>query len=106
MKIVHYMHVNKLWYYWLDNSEQKKYWRKIQYEDDLNDVNLLSEEVITERHAKELLKELFPDNKIMKAVPYHYSPSPWGSRPFKNTVDRKRMLKEKNEFREELVDSK
>lgn len=106
MKIVHYMHVNKLWYYWLDNSEQKKYWRKIQYEDDLNDVNLLSEEVITERHAKELLKELFPDNKIMKAVSYHYSSSPWGSRPFKNTVDRKRMLKEKNEFREELVDSK
>ena len=106
MEIVHYMHLNKLWYYWLDDSEQKKYWRKIQCEEDLNDVNLLSEEIITERQVKELLRELFPDNKIMKAIPYHYSPSTSGSRPFKNTVDRKRMLKDKNEFREELANSK
>lgn len=83
MKIVHYMHVNKLWYYWLDDSERKKYWRKIQCEEDLNYVNLLSEDIITERQARDLLRELFPDNKIMKAIPYHHSPSPWGSRPLK-----------------------
>ena len=106
MEIVHYMHVNKLWYYWLDDSECKKYWRKIQCEEDLKYVNLLTEDIITERQARDLLKELFPDNKIMKTIPYHHSPSPWGSRPFKNTVDRKRMLKEKVEFREELADSK
>lgn len=106
MKIVHYMHVNKLWYYWLDDSERKKYWRKIQCEEDLNYVNLLSEDIITERQARDLLRELFPDNKIMKAIPYHHSPSPWGSRPLKNTVDRKKMLKEKIEFREELAESK
>lgn len=74
MEIVHYMHVNKLWYYWLDNSEQKKYWRNIQTEYDLQYINLLSEEVITERKAKELLRELFPNNKIMKAIPYHEAP--------------------------------
>ena len=102
MKIVHYMHVNKLWYYWLDDSEQKKYWRKIQYENDLKNVNLLSEEIITERQAKDLLKELFPDNKIMKSIPYHEAPSSSGSRPVKITVDRKGMLKEKIKFREEL----
>lgn len=103
MQIVHYMHVNKLWYYWLDDSEQKKYWRKIENEDDLKDVNLLSKDVITEHQAKELLREMFPENKIMKAVPYHHSPSPWGSRPFKNTVNKKRMMREKIKFREELM---
>ena len=95
MEIVHYMHVNKLWYYWLDNLEQKKYWRKIQYEDDLKDVNLLSEEIITERQVKQKLRELFLENRIMKAIPYHHSRSSYGSRPVKITVDRKGMLKEK-----------
>lgn len=103
MKIVHYMHVNKLWYYWLDDSEQKKYWRKIEYEDDLEKVSLLSEKIITERQAKELLRQLFPDKQIMKAIPYHFSPDSRGSRPIKVTVDRKGMLKEKIQFRKELT---
>ena len=102
MEIVHYMHLNKLWYYWLDNSERKKYWRQLETEDDLKNVHLLSEDIISERQAKELLKELFPENKIMKAIPYHFSPSNFGSRPFKQTVDRKRMLKEKMDFIKEL----
>lgn len=106
LKIVHYMHVNKFWFYWLDDSEQKRYWRKIEIEEDLKRVSLLSEEIITERQAKGLLRELFRENKIMKAIPYHYSPSPFGSRPVKVTVDRKRELKDKIKFREELLGSK
>lgn len=100
------MHVNKFWFYWLDDSKQKKYWRKIETDEDLKRVNLLSEDIITERQAKELLRELFPENKIMKAVPYHHSPSSFGSRPVKVTVDRKGMLKEKISFVEELIGSK
>lgn len=100
--VVHYIHLNKLWYYWLDNSEGKKYWRKLQNEDDLKSVTLLSEEIISERQAKELLKEMFPENKIMKAIPFHFSPSDSGSRPKKQTVDRKRMLREKKEFLKEM----
>lgn len=99
MLIVHYMHFNKLWYYWLDNSEQKKYWRKINSEEDLCYVNLLCEDIITERQARSLLRMLFPNNKIIKAFPYHHSPSHCGSRPKKVTVDRKAMLKEKNKLR-------
>ena len=102
VNIVHYMHVNKLWYYWIDNSEQKKYYRKIQCEDDLKDVILLSDEVLTERQAKKLLQQLFPDNRIIKAIPYHESSSLSGSRPVKTVIDRKRMLKEKLKFMEEL----
>ena len=105
MEIVHYIHINKLWYYWLDNSDRKKYWRKIQYEDDLKYVNLLSKEMITERKAKELLRKLFPDNKIMKAFSYLEASSSSGSRPVKITIDRKGMLKEKIKFREELSES-
>ena len=102
MAIVHYMHKDKLWYYWIDNSERKKYWRKVQTKEDLKYVNLLSKEFITEKEARKLLKELFPNNKIMKAFPYHHSPETRGTRPFKTTVNRKKMLKEKIEFREEL----
>lgn len=104
--VVHYIHLNKLWYYWLDNSEGKKYWRKIQNEDDLKNANLLSEEIISEHQAKELLKTMFPNNKIIKAIPFHFSPSASGSRPKKQTVDRKRMLKEKKEFLKEISGEK
>ena len=104
--IVHYIHLNKLWYYWLDNSERKKYWRKIQNEKDLERVTLLSEEIISEHQAKELLKAMFPENKIMKAIPFHFSPSDSGSRPKKQTVDRKRMLREKQEFLREMSGEK
>ena len=106
MKIVHYIHLNKFWYYWLDDSERKKYWRKLQNEDDLKTVNLLSEEIISEHQAKEFLKAMFPENKIMKAIPFHFSPSNFGSRPRKQTVDRKRMLKEKQEFLKEMSGEK
>ena len=102
MQIVHYIHLHKSWYYWLDDSEKKKYWRKIQNEDDLKNVTLLSEEIISEHQVKELLKEMFPENKIMKAIPFHASPSHFGSRPKKETVDRKRMLREKKEFLKEI----
>lgn len=100
--VVHYMHINKLWYFWLDNTEGKKFWRKIQNESDLKSVTLLSEEIISEHQAKELLKTMFPNNKIMKAFPFHASPSHFGSRPKKQTVDRKRMLREKKEFLKEI----
>lgn len=100
--VVHYIHLNKFWYYWLDHSEGKKYWRKIQDEKDLESVTLLSEEIISERQAKELLKTMFPNNKIMKAIPFHFSPSDSASRPKKETVDRKRMLREKKEFLKEM----
>lgn len=106
VEIVHYMHLNKLWYYWLDDSERKKYRRKIQDEDDLKTVNLLSEEIISEHQAKELLKAMFPENKIMKAIPFHFSPSNFGFRPIKQTVDRKRMLREKREFLKEISKQK
>ena len=98
-EIVHYMHFNKLWYYWLDEYESKKYWRKLNEDDN---IHLVSEEVITERQCKEKLQNMYPDNKIMKAIPFHYSPSNSGSRPIKCTVDRKGMAKEKVQFRKEL----
>ena len=99
-QIVHYMHFEKYWFYWIDEFEIKKYWRK--GEGKCDDVHLVSEDIITERQCKEILRKMFPDKKIMKAIPYHRSPSPWGSRPAKITVDRKQMLKEKNAFRKEL----
>lgn len=105
MEIVHYIHLNKLWYYWLDDSEQKKYWRKIENSSDLNKVTLLSNEIITERQAKDLLKQMFPDNRIMKAIPYHYSPTSCGSRPKKITVDRKGMLQDKLNLRKIYAES-
>lgn len=98
-QIVHYMHFNKLWYYWIDEYEGKKYWRKLELCDD---VNLLTEEVITERQCRNMLQSLFPDYKIMKAIPYHESSGYGGSRPVKSTVDRKGMLKEKIRFRRDL----
>lgn len=98
--IVHYMHFNKLWYYWLDNYTGKKYYRKL--EEKCSDVNLLSGEIITEGQCRKILRNLFPQYKIMKAFPYHYSSSSWGSRPTKSTVDRKSMLKEKIRFKKEL----
>ena len=99
-EIVHYMHFNKLWYYWLDESESKKYWRKLDGDDD--NVCLLSEGIITEHQCREKLRSMFPDNKIMKAIPFHYSPSNHGSRHIKHTVNRKREVKEKILFRKEL----
>lgn len=99
-EIVHYMHFNKLWYYWLDENENKKYWRKLEGADE--DIYLLSDEIITEYQCREKLQNMYPDNKIMKAIPFHYSPSNSGSRPIKCTVDRKRMVKEKIQFRKEL----
>lgn len=99
-KIVHYIHLNKLWYYWIDEYEYKKYWRKS--ENHYKDINLLTNEIITERQCKNLLRNLFPKNKIIKAFPYHHSPSPFGSRPKKFTIDRKRMQKEKISFKKEL----
>lgn len=97
--IVHYMHYNKLWYYWIDGYERKKYWRKLGQFDD---INLLTEEVITEKECKSRLRLLFPNYKIMKAIPYHDSPNHDGSRLVKYTVDRKTMLKEKIHFRKDL----
>ena len=70
-KIVHYMHYEKLWYYWIDEKENRKYWRKLNEDD----VCLLSEDIITEHQCREKLKFMFPDNKIMKATPFHWSPS-------------------------------
>ncbi len=99
-EIVHYMHFNKLWYYWLDEYESKKYWRRLEGDDD--NIHLLSEEIITEHQCREKLRSMFPDNKIMKAIPFHYSPGNHGSRPIKYTVNRKREVKEKILFRKEL----
>lgn len=98
-QIIHYMHFNKLWYYWIDEYEDKKYWRKLELCDV---INLLTKEVITERQCRTMLQSQFPDYKIMKAIPYHESPSHDGSRPVKSTVDRKGMLEEKIHFRRDL----
>ena len=90
MKVVHYMHKDKLWYYWVDESEHTKYYRK-----DLSKTELLSENKITEHQAKLVLKEKFPEHKIMKALPFHDSPSNISSRPIKTARDRKRQKKKK-----------
>lgn len=93
------MHYDKLWYYWIDEYDCKKYWRKLEEDD----IKLLTEDIITERKCKEQLQILFPEYKIMKAIPYHYSPRFGnGSRPIKSTVARKIMLKEKMCFKRNL----
>ncbi len=94
------MHLNKLWYYWIDEYDTRKYWRK--FEGSFDEVKLLTEEIITEHQCKIRLKNMFPYFKVIKTIPYHYSHSPWGSRPVKCKIDRKGMLKEKNDFRKEL----
>ena len=98
MKVVHYMHKDKLWYYWVDESEHTKYYRK-----DLSKTELLSENKITEHQAKLVLKEKFPEHKIMKALPFHDSPSNISSRPIKTARDRTRQKKEKVSFLDELT---
>jgi hypothetical protein len=62
MQIVHYIHLNKYWYYWLDNSTQKRYFRKFK---NLSDMHLVSEEIITEKEVKIILQKLFPDKEIV-----------------------------------------
>lgn len=101
-EIVHYMHFNKLWYYWIDEYERKKYWRKL--EGNYDDLILLTEDIITERQCKIILQTLFQNYRIMKAYPYHYSPryGSGGSRMGKCTIDRRGMLKDKIKFREKL----
>lgn len=101
-QIVHYMHFNKIWYYWIDKYEEKKYWRKL--EGNCEDIILLTEDIITERQCKIILQTLFPNHRIMKAYPYHYSPriGSSGSRTGKSTIDRKGMLEDKIKFRKEL----
>lgn len=96
--ILHYMHYQKQWFYWFDEYTDKKYYRKY------NDPNIIwiDENIITERQCREYLKEKYPDVEIIKSIAYHYSPGPGGSRPIKETVDRKKMLKEKKEFIKEL----
>lgn len=98
--IVHYIHYNKLWYYWIDNSNKKKYWRKLEENDS---IQLLTHNLITEKQCREMLVERFPTMVIMKAIPYHYSPSHIGSRPVKHTRNRKQELKEKKNFIQEIT---
>ncbi len=98
MSVVHYMHRNKLWYYWIDESEQTRYYGGI-----LHDAELFAGSGTTEHQARIILQEKFPEHKIMKALPFHDSPSNTGSRPIKETRDRKKQRKEKVSFLDELT---
>lgn len=55
--------------------------------------------IVKSTNAKVVMSSTWRD--MFWKVPYNEK-----TYPFKNTVDRKRMLKDKNEFREELVNSK
>ena len=92
------MHYRKRWFYWMSELENKKYWRK-EYSED---IIYLPENIKTERECRQYLSQILGATQITKAYPYHSSQSNNGSRPIKNTVNRKKFLKEKLQFIHEL----
>ena len=66
-----------------------------------DDVIWLPEDIYTKRECKKYLEENFPNIEKMIAYPYHFGFSK-GSRPIKTTIDRKKMLREKIAFKNEL----
>lgn len=98
-KILHYMHYETRWFYWFDEYRKKKYYRRHMWDD----VIWLPEDIYTKRECKKYLEENFPNIEKMIAYPYHMGFTKIGSRPIKLTIDRKRMLREKNAFKKELL---
>lgn len=92
MEIVHYIHYEKHWSYIIDNHD----WKKYCY---FGDWIWFAGEDVPERKAKEILKEMFPDKKIMKALVYHHGPRnkhESGSRPWKCKYNYKKEREFKN----------
>ena len=66
MAIVHYMHYDKNWYFWIDEQEDFKYsfWK-------LMDAAWLAGEDHTDRMARQLLEDMFPGYTVKKEIMYH-----------------------------------
>lgn len=75
MAVVHYIHYEKNWYYWIDDSEALRPYNL--FIDNFGNVvcgdntTWFAGEDYTEKKVKALLREKFPNDKIMKAISYH-----------------------------------
>lgn len=108
-KFVHYIHIDKNWYYWIDEFNSTKTWRPYEGDGYIDkDLIWFAGEDTTKSKAKEIISEMFPQYTIIKTLPYHHGTSPNGSRPIKYTVDKKGYKKirnlKRNNFEEDLKD--
>lgn len=86
MKYLHYIHIEKNWFYWFSEFDSNKEFRPYnQY--GVNDYIWFADEKITKSQARKILKEKFPDYELILTYPYHEGRKigKHGSRPIKVT---------------------
>ena len=103
MSIVHYVHYEKNWYYWIDESEHSCYDPARNVKDGMQ---WFAGEDTANMAAKKILKEKFPEDKIVKHIAYHdgvrgkSKGMKNGSRPYKTkynwNAERKFKKKQQN----------
>ena len=72
---LHYIHLNKKWYYFFNEYESKKTWRPCQADGIVrNDLFYFAGEGVTKLKARKILKDMFPDYSPILTYPYHEGP--------------------------------
>ena len=100
MSIVHYVHFEKNWYYWIDDKEESYYDPARSVKDGMQ---WFAGEDTTNMIARKLLMEKFPEHKIKKHIAYHdgvrgkSKEMKNGSRPYKTKYNWKAERKFKKD---------
>lgn len=96
MKYLHFIHINKNWYYWFDKWKNNKTFRPYEGDGSIDESLIwFAGNDKTKSNAKQILKEMFPKFDPILTYPYHSSPrlDKNGSRPYK-TKDNHRRIRE------------
>lgn len=95
MQYLHYIHINKNWFYYFSESDYNKSFRPYEGSGRISDKLIWFEgEDTTKSNAKKILQEKFPNYEPILNYSYHksmrLSGCGNGSRPYKQTYGRKR----------------
>ena len=100
---LHYIHINKNWYYWFSGYPDKKIYRPYDSTDKIwyfiDDGLTWFACNISRSKARKTLREIFPGFNAILTYPYHKGYGA-GSRPYKDTWAKDNYRKERK-FKEE-----
>ena len=93
---LHYLHFNKIWYFWRDNSDCKKI--RI-FSSLLEEKNAVPNSCLkTKSEIQKFLKEEYPEDVLVHTISYHEGPKHIKGK----TTDERKVVRRKNRNKEKF----